>query len=227
MDKGIFAVYKPKGITSHDVVDIVRKKTGVKRVGHGGTLDPLAEGVLVVAVGRENTKKLEKFVKGGKEYLAEIKLGENSATDDEEGEKTVINQEIKPNRTEIQTVLEQFIGKISQTPPLYSALKLQGQPAFRRVRKGQKIELKAREVEIKEIKLISYKYPVVKLKVICGPGVYIRSLARDLGEKLKTGGYLKSLIRTRVGEFTVQNAIKLEDFAMKKALRITKLTNSR
>ena len=219
---GIFAVYKPLGITSHDVVDIVRKKTGVRRVGHGGTLDPLAEGVLVIAVGRENTKRLNEYVMGGKEYVAEIYLGENSTTDDSEGEKEEINKEIRPELNEVQTVLRLFVGKISQTPPLYSALKLQGQPAHRRMRKGQKVKLEPREVEIKEIALLSYEYPVIKLRVACGPGVYIRSIARDLGEKLSTGGYLKSLIRTRVGEFQLQNAIKLDDFGMKKALRITK-----
>jgi len=222
MTDGIFAAYKPKGITSHDVVDIVRKKTGVKRVGHGGTLDPLAEGVLVIAVGRENTKKLDEYVKGGKEYIAEVFLGENSETDDSEGEKTEVNKKIKPNLIDIKTEIKQFVGKISQTPPIYSALKLQGQPAHRRVRKGQEIKLEPRVVEIQEIELLSYEYPIIKLKVACGPGVYIRSIARDLGEKLETGGYLKSLVRTRVGEFQLQNAIKLDDFGMKKALRITK-----
>lgn len=212
-NSGIFAVYKPLGITSHDVVDIVRKKTGIRRVGHGGTLDPLAEGVLVIAVGRENTKKLGEYVMGGKEYIAEIMLGENSVTDDAEGEKEEINKKIKPEIKEVEKFLKQFVGKISQTPPLYSALKLQGQPAHRRVRKGQKIKLEPREVEIKEIELLSYKYPVIKLKVVCGPGVYIRSVARDLGEKLGTGGYLKSLIRTRVGNFELKNTIKLDDFA--------------
>ena len=222
MTDGIFAAYKPKGITSHDVVDIVRKKTGVKRVGHGGTLDPLAEGVLVIAVGRENTKKLDEYVKGGKEYIAEVFLGDNSETDDSEGEKTEVNKKIKPNLIDIKTEIKQFVGKISQTPPIYSALKLQGQPAHRRVRKGQEIKLEPRVVEIQEIELLSYEYPIIKLKVACGPGVYIRSIARDLGEKLETGGYLKSLVRTRVGEFQLQNAIKLDDFGMKKALRITK-----
>ena len=210
---GIFAVYKPIGITSHDVVDIVRKKTGVKRVGHGGTLDPLAEGVLVIAVGRENTKRLNEYVMGGKEYIAEVCLGENSTTDDSEGEKVEINKKIKPEIKEIETFLKQFIGKISQTPPIYSALKLQGQPAHRRVRKGQVVKLEPRIVEVKEIELLSYEYPVIKLKVVCGPGVYIRSIARDLGEKLATGGYLKSLIRTRVGEFTLEKCLKISDLS--------------
>lgn len=207
---GIFAVYKPRGMKSHDVVDFVRRQTGIKRVGHGGTLDPLAEGVLVIAVGRENTKKLESYVKGGKEYVAAIKLGQNSTTDDEDGEKQKINVIKKPEIKDVNRVIEQFIGTIKQTPPIYSSVKISGKPAHRRVRQGQKVELEPREVEIKKIELISYGYPIVKIRVQTGPGVYIRSLARDIGKKLKTGGYLRSLIRTRVGEFTAENALRIE-----------------
>ncbi len=208
--EGIFAVYKPKGMKSHDVVDLVRRQTGIKRVGHGGTLDPLAEGVLVIAVGRQNTKKLESYVKGGKEYIAEIMLGLNSVTDDEDGEKTEVNTRIKPSLDAIKTALKIFEGTIEQIPPVYSSIKLSGKPVHRRVRQGQKVVLKSREVEIKKIELISYDYPVVKIKVQTGPGVYIRSLARDIGSKLKTGGYLKSLVRTKVGEFTIEKAIKIK-----------------
>lgn len=207
---GIFAVYKPRGMKSHDVVDFVRRKTGVKRVGHGGTLDPLAEGVLVIAVGRENTKKLNEYVKGGKEYVAEIKLGQMSTTDDEAGEKQEIKVIKKPELYDINKVIEHFIGTIKQTPPIYSSIKLSGKPAHRRVRQGQKVELKPRAVEIKKIELISYDYPIVKIRVQTGPGVYIRSLARDIGKKLNTGGYLKSLVRTKVGEFTIENALRIE-----------------
>lgn len=208
---GIFAVYKPKGMKSHDVVDFVRKKTGVKRVGHGGTLDPLAEGVLVIAVGRENTKRLENYVKGGKEYVAEIKLGKTSTTDDEDGEKSEVNTKIEPGLDDIKTALKLFEGKIKQIPPIYSSIKLSGKPSHRRVRQGQKVELEPREVEVKNIELILYDYPVVKIRVQTGPGVYIRSLARDIGENLNTGGYLKSLVRTKVGEFTIENALKIEE----------------
>lgn len=207
---GIFAINKPVGMTSHDVVDLVRKKTGVKRVGHGGTLDPLAEGVLVIAVGRQNTKLLEQFVKGEKEYVAQIMLGFESETDDEEGLKTEMNTKLKPKLKEVEQALKQFVGTILQTPPIYSAVKLSGTPAHRRARRGQIVEIKPREVEIKEIKLLSYEYPIIKIKVITGPGVYIRSLARDIGRKLKTGGYLKSLIRTKVANFTLDKTIPLE-----------------
>ena len=209
---GIFGVYKPKGITSHDVVGIVRKKTGVKRVGHGGTLDPLAEGVLVIAVGRENTKKLNEYVKGEKEYIAEIFLGANSTTEDAQGEKEIVNVKIIPTKDKIDKMIKLFIGKIQQTPPLYSSKKIAGKPAHRRMRKGETVEMKSREVWIKNIEVLSFEFPIIKLKVTTGPGVYIRSLAHDIGEKLNTGGYLKSLIRTRVGEFTIENSKKIEEF---------------
>lgn len=208
---GIFAVNKPPGITSHDVVNIVRKKTGVKRVGHGGTLDPLAQGVLVIAVGRENTKRLDEFVKGEKEYIAEVKFGQTSSTDDDEGEKENVNTNIIPGIDEIDKVSKLFIGEILQTPPIYSSVKISGKPSHRRVRAGQKIKLEPRKVRINSIEILDYSYPILRLKVATGPGVYIRALARDLGKELATGGYLKSLIRTKVGNFTIEKALKLEE----------------
>lgn len=208
--EGIFGVYKPFGMNSHTVVNIVRRKTGEKRVGHGGTLDPLAEGVLVIAVGRENTKNLNTYVKGEKEYIAEVFLGANSTTDDEEGEKEIVKVETQPSLDKVETVIKLFIGNIMQTPPVYSSIKINGKPAHRRVRKGQTVEMKPREVFVKDIEILSYDFPILKLKVTTGPGVYIRSLARDIGKNLNTGGYLKSLIRTRVGEFTIENTITLD-----------------
>ena len=207
--EGIFAVNKPVGMTSHDVVNIVRKKTGVKRVGHGGTLDPLAEGVLVIAVGRDNTKRLNEFVKGEKEYIAEIQLGQTSTTDDGEGNKETVNVKKLPLHSDIIETSKLFVGKIVQTPPIYSSIKLDGKPAHRRVRRGETVKLEPREVEIKNIEILDYEYPVLRLKVTTGPGVYIRALARDIGEKLKTGAYLKSLIRTRVANFTLKDSLKL------------------
>lgn len=208
----IFAVNKPRGITSHDVVAMVRKKTGVKRVGHGGTLDPLASGVLVVAVGRENTKNLETFVKGEKEYTAEVYLGAYSTTDDDEGEKTQVTADILPKLSEIEDEITNFIGKIEQVPPVYSALKIDGKPAHRRARSGENIKMDARLVDIKDIRILDYDFPTLYLKVTTGPGVYIRSLARDLGTALGTGGYLKSLVRTRVNTFTLDEAHDIEEF---------------
>lgn len=208
---GIFAVNKPLGITSHDVVNLVRRKTGVKRVGHGGTLDPLAEGVLVIAVGRENTKLLDQYVKGEKEYVAEIQLGSNSTTDDGEGEKEIVNENIKPDISEIEEAIKKFTGQIEQIPPIYSSVKIGGKPAHRRVRAGQKISLNSRTVIVHSITIDHYSYPVLKLKIATGPGVYIRSIARDIGKELKTGGYLKSLVRTRVARFSIEDALPLEN----------------
>ncbi len=247
----IFAVYKPKGPTSYDVIRQIKKIIGKdKKIGHAGTLDPLASGVLVIAIGREATKKISKYTEkprrpqasivnegvgaptetsAEKEYVAKIRLGETSTTDDEEGEKTshTLSPELvegmqyrdpsTPLRsaqeimiTNIQKVLPPFIGKIQQIPPAYSAIKINGEEAYKRIRKGEAVAMKPREVEIKSIEILDYKYPFLTIKVITGPGVYIRSLARDIGEKLGVGGYLADLERTRVGDFKKEDTIPME-----------------
>lgn len=211
MNDSIFAVYKPVGITSHDMVNRVRRATHVKRVGHGGTLDPLAEGVLVIAVGRENTKLLDKYVKGDKEYVASLKLGYTSDTDDSEGPIHEVNTKITPTEEEIEECIKKFTGDIMQTPSHYSAIKVNGKEAYKRIRKGEDFKMEARPVFIKNIEIVSYAYPTLELKVECGTGVYIRSLARDIGESLYTGAYLTRLIRTRVGEFSLDDALKIQD----------------
>ncbi len=200
---GICAVNKPIGPTSNDVLEMIRKKTGVKKVGHAGTLDPLAQGVLVIGLGRDATKKLQIFVNKEKEYLAIIRLGVNSTTDDEEGEKTSKTKNIQPKTREINQAVNKFVGVISQVPPQYSAVKIKGRAAYKYARSGKKVRLKARRVEIKEIEVLGYQWPELKLRIVTGPGAYIRSLARDIGIKLGTGGYLKSLIRTRVGDYEI------------------------
>ena len=209
--KNIFAVYKPKGLTSHDVVDIVRQPTGKRRVGHAGTLDPLARGVLVVGVGREATRALSEIVAKEKEYIAQICLGYESTTDDEEGEKKAIEVLAIPGEERVREVIKKFIGTISQTPPVYSALKVKGKTAYARVRAGEKITLEPREVIIKSIVLLDYTtWPMVTLSVTTGPGVYIRALARDVGRELGVGGYLKDLERVRVGQWTKKDALTLD-----------------
>lgn len=207
--EGIFGIYKPKGPTSHDIVSAIRRMTGVKRVGHAGTLDPLARGVLVIAVGREATKKLGEVVQKEKEYVADIRLGVESTTDDEEGEKTIWRISKKPTAARIEKVVAKFKGKIKQRPPVFSAIKIKGQRAYKLARALQKVLLKPRTVEIKKIEIMKYRWPFLKLRVVTGPGVYIRSLARDIGGKLKTGGYLADLERTRVGKFNAEDAIRL------------------
>ncbi|OGY46164.1 MAG: tRNA pseudouridine(55) synthase TruB [Candidatus Buchananbacteria bacterium RIFCSPHIGHO2_02_FULL_38_8] len=209
--KNIFPVYKPKGPTSNDIVVKIKKITGIKKVGHAGTLDPLASGVLVIGVGREATKKLDSIVEKEKEYIAKIKLGETSSTDDEEGEKS-IKQKINKTKKQIERVTSQFVGSIKQVPPKFSAIKVSGQEAYKLARQGKALKLGPRDVEIKEIEIINYQWPYLALRVVTGPGVYIRSLARDIGEKLKTGGYLVDLERTRVGDFTKEKSMTIDEF---------------
>ena len=207
----ILAIWKPKGPTSNDVVQDVKRITGGKKVGHAGTLDPLAEGVLVIGIGREGTKNMSVEVKKEKEYLAKVKLGETSITDDEEGEKTAVSDK-KPDKADITDIMRKFIGKIKQVPPIYSAIKVSGKEAYKFARQGEKPVLLERDADIKEIEVLSYEWPYLELRVVTGPGVYIRALARDIGKELGVGGYLAGLKRTRVGDFTADEALNLEDF---------------
>lgn len=203
-------MYKPAGMTSHDVVDVVRKKTGEQRVGHAGTLDPAARGVLVIGVGRESTRTLHAETAKEKEYVARIFFGAVSTTDDAEGVITTHAVTEQPDTEAVRKVIQQYIGHIQQLPPVYSALKVRGVPAHRRVRRGEQVTLAPRTVCIKNIILIEYAWPWVTLRVTCGPGVYIRALARDMGAALGTGAYLADLERTRVGAYTADAAVRLE-----------------
>lgn len=210
--EGIAAVYKPKGPTSHDVINELRRLTGIQKIGHAGTLDPLARGVLVVGIGAQATQKLHALTAQEKEYIAVIRLGAESTTDDEEGDKKecpFLNSQF-PKKSDVEKIVSRFVGKIQQTPPIYSALKIKGTTAYARVRRGEKVTMQPREVEIKEIKVVSYVWPNITLRVVTGPGVYIRALARDVGRALGTGGYVADLERTRVGEFTKDTALMLE-----------------
>ncbi|MBU0648556.1 tRNA pseudouridine(55) synthase TruB [Patescibacteria group bacterium] len=208
---GIFAVYKPKGPTSNDVLNIIRKNTGIKKVGHAGTLDPLACGVLVVGVGREATKTLSEAVKKEKEYEAVIRLGITSTTDDGEGEKQEIKCK-KPSTAQVREAVKPFVGNILQVPPPFSAIKVKGREAYKLARRGQKVELKPRPVQIHDLKILKYEWPYLSLRLVTGPGVYVRSLARDIGQSLGTGAYLYELERTRVGDFTKEKAVSPHDF---------------
>ena len=206
---------KPSGITSHDAVNKIRSLTGEARVGHGGTLDPFAEGVLIIGVGRESTKKLHQILKGtDKEYVATLRLGQVSTTCDPEGEikNTASDEEIKSLTDEkIKKTLQDFTGEIEQTPPAYSALKIKGTPAYKLARQGQTPDLPKRAITIKELELLEFIPPLVKIRAVVSSGTYIRSLAEDIGQALGVGAYLKELVRTRVGEFTLENSRTLEE----------------
>jgi len=209
MTEGLYAFWKPKGISSNGFLNRIRKAAGTRRVGHAGTLDPLAEGVLVVGIGK-GTKLIAGLGKSEKEYLGVVKLGETSETDDEEGKKTPIEVKEIPAYEEVAEKLASFLEETEQTPPVYSAIKIEGKEAYKRVRKGQNVEMKFRPAEIKEMELILYEWPLVSFRVVTGPGVYVRAIARDLGEKLGVGGYLSSLVRIRVGEYKSDDALPLE-----------------
>ena len=210
----IVNIKKPKGMTSHDVVDEVRKIAGEKRVGHAGTLDPFATGVLVVGISRESTKQLHELTnETEKEYIAKIEFGKKSTTGDPEGTITEIEVKKAQSLTKetLSNTLSSFIGDIKQTPPVYSAIKIQGKPAYSRTRKGEEVELPERIVHIYDIEIIEFNPPFVTLRITSSSGTYIRSLAEDIGEKLGLGAYLTELTRTRVGKYMIEDSISVED----------------
>lgn len=207
---GFLIVHKPAGVTSHDVVGFIRRRLKTQKVGHAGTLDPMATGVLVVGVGA-GTRLLEYLVGADKEYEAEVTFGGVSDTYDAEGEVTPTPDVLVFDREILAAALPSFRGNISQIPPIYSAIKINGQSAHRLARSGETVEMKARDIVIHDIRLVKYAWPRAELHVHCGSGTYIRSLAHDLGQTLKTGAYLSRLVRTRVGDFYLRDAVTLPD----------------
>jgi tRNA pseudouridine55 synthase len=208
--RGILNTYKPVGPSSFAMIKKLRNVLTEKKIGHAGTLDPLASGVLVVAVGREFTKKIEKIQKLKKAYVASLRLGEFSTTDDGEGDKERVIFKKESSIKEVERCLQANTGRRMQTPPKYSAKKIAGQRAYKLARAGRDFTLEPKEITIYEINTIEYKFPNLKVEVICSSGTYIRSLAREIGSCLKTGAYLKSLERTAVGNYKMEDAIKLK-----------------
>lgn len=209
---GFIIINKPAGPTSHDIIDKLRRITGIKKIGHAGTLDPLATGVLICAIGREATREISKFVKTDKEYEAEIMLGAVSDTYDRTG--TITNSQLRITNCEldcIKNVLKEFIGKQKQVPPMYSAKKVGGKKLYQLARAGKEIKRQPSDIEIYNIKILEYKWPLLKIKVKCSSGTYIRSLAHDIGRKLGRGAYLKELQRTAVGNFNIKQAVDLKN----------------
>jgi len=213
----VIVIDKPYNWTSFDVVSKVKKyvrksydyKEKIK-VGHAGTLDPLATGIMIICTGRK-TKEIDKYMADEKEYVATIRVGATTPSFDCE---TLIDKEFPFDHITEQLVketLNQFIGEFEQMPPRYSAKKIDGQPAYLKAREGKHVEVKPALVNIKEIELLEFTLPVVKIKIVCGKGTYIRSLAHDLGKALNSGAYLTDLTRTRVGTYTLSQAFKIED----------------
>jgi len=210
---GILNVAKPPGITSHDVVDAIRWATGLRRVGHAGTLDPAATGVLLVCLGSA-TRVSDYLMASTKAYRATIRFGEVSTTDDAEGELTVSGSVDSLDKLSIQQALLQFVGEIDQVPPSYAAIKIAGQPLYRRARAGQPVLAPPRRVQIERIELVAWQQPEIVVDVTCSKGTYLRALARDLGRDLGCGAYLRSLVRTRSGRFSLDSASSLDEIAL-------------
>lgn len=207
---GFLNVCKAGGPTSHDVVGAVRRLLGTRRVGHAGTLDPLAEGVLPLALGRA-TRLIDRLAEADKEYYAEAMLGLRTSTDDAEGE--VLERRPVPRfaAAELDATLAAFLGEIEQLPPKYAALRVAGQRSYDLAREGRDVRLSPRRVTIHRLDRCVWERPILSFKVCCSKGTYVRALVRDLGERLRTGASLRRLVRLRVGPFDLRNAVGLEE----------------
>lgn len=207
---------KPCGWTSFDAVKRVRgaiqRRLNLKRfkVGHAGTLDPLATGVLLICTGR-STKSISTLQEGMKEYVAEITFGATTPSYDLEKEIDARYPWVHIDRAAIEKVLPRFVGHLMQVPPVFSAVKVAGKRAYKYARKGQEVEIKPKPLEIREMEILDWKAPVLSLRILCSKGTYIRAIARDLGEVLESGAHLTALRRTRVGDYHIEDAMKIED----------------
>lgn len=206
---GILVVDKPVGMTSHDVVQIIRTGTGIRRAGHTGTLDPRASGVLVVLIGP--AVRLSEYVSASdKRYQAIIRLGSSTDTYDGEGRFTQKNTEpVNVTEEQFETTLKSFIGEIEQTPPAYSAVKVNGRRAYDMARQGEEVELEPRKIQVYHLEILEWAPPEVVIDAHCSSGTYVRSLANDVGNALGCGAYLVGLRRTKSGRFSLRDAIPL------------------
>lgn len=206
---GFLNIYKPVGMTSHDVVSVLRRVTKIKQIGHTGTLDPFAEGVLPICIGKAT--RLIEYLQDDKEYLATVQFGAATNTFDLDGEK-VFTSDKKVSRDDIKEGLKSFEGEISQLPPIFSAIKVKGKKLYEYARKGEEVEIQPRKVVIENIELKNFDEELQQAQILlkCSKGTYIRSIANDLGKNLGCGGYLIKLIRTQAGKFRVENSVQLD-----------------
>lgn len=211
---GFLSVYKPVGKTSHDVVAYFRKLLKIKKIGHTGTLDPFAEGVLPICIG--NSTRLIEYLPDDKAYLAFVQFGKATDSYDIEG-NVIFQSDKKVAKEDVEQALKKFEGDIEQLPPIYSAIKVNGKKLYEYAREGKSVEIKPRKVTIYKIELKNFDYDnqVAQVYVECSKGTYIRSIANDLGQVLGCGGYLTRLIRTKAGKFLLENSKKMEDFLSK------------
>ena len=214
---GVLNINKPAGITSRDVVNHVQRRVRPHKVGHAGTLDPLATGVLVVCIGPA-TKLIEYVQQMPKRYVGEFLLGRQSETEDVEGEVELLPDPPVPTRGEVEEVLPRFIGTIEQRPPKHSALKIAGKRAYALARAGEAVDVQPRPVEIQHVELLGYDYPRFILDVTCGSGTYIRSLGRDIGQALDSAAVMQRLKRTAIGEFRIEQSQGLRELPNRGAI---------
>lgn len=207
---GILVVDKPAGISSRKVVDVVARAVKPAKAGHAGTLDPMATGVLVVCIGKA-TRLIGFVQERRKTYAAQFRLGETSDTDDATGNVETRTIDDPPTREEVEAALASFVGTIDQVPPQFSAVHVDGRRAYKLARRGEQVELKSRMVEVYRITLQRYEFPELNVEIECGSGTYIRSIGRDLGERLGCGGLMSELARTAIGTFRQEDAIPPDD----------------
>jgi len=213
-NNGFLLINKPSGPTSHDIINKLRRLTDIKKIGHAGTLDPFASGLLICAVGREATKEIDKFVKLDKEYIATLHLGAVTDSYDRTGKIIAASAEVRqlaepPKKEIVEKAVLEFIGPQLQTPPMFSAKKINGKKMYELARQGKEVERQPCAITIYEMEILSYDWPILKIKVKCSTGTYIRTIAYDLGERLGCGAYLEELERTKIGEYGVEEAIRL------------------
>ena len=206
---GVIVIDKPRGPTSMSMVNLIRRKCQKRKTGHAGTLDPLATGVLVLGVG-SMTKKLGQLMDTDKRYTTVIDLSAKTSGHDAETERIEVRIENIPTVEEVTSAIETFSGEIMQTPPIFSAIKVDGHRAYAVARKGKEVTIEPRKVAVHSICITKYEWPFVTIDIACAKGFYVRSLARDLGEKLDTGGYCTEIRRTEVGPFTLEIAKQLK-----------------
>lgn len=209
----VLLINKPLGWTSFDVVNKLRYKLKIKKVGHAGTLDPLATGLLIICTGKM-TKRIEGYMGLEKEYTGKFIVGKVTPSHDLETEVTEGKNIAHLNDELIYASTKNFIGKISQLPPMHSAIKVGGKRAYKFAREGKEIELQPREVEVSDFEITNISLPEISFRIVCSKGTYIRSIARDFGNILGTGAYLAELCRTRIGEYSLKNATTVDSIAV-------------
>lgn len=207
---GVLVVDKPQGMTSHDVVDFIRKGFSLKKVGHAGTLDPMATGVLIILIGKD-TKSSSLFMADDKEYDATLVLGAESDTGDAWGKVKSSGKSTDFTQNDIEKVFKKFLGTIEQLPPMYSSVKFKGQKLYELARKGLNVKMEPRKVFIKDIEILTISLPEISFKLTCSKGTYVRQLCIDIGRTLGCGAYLSQLRRTRSGRFIIDEALAIDE----------------